>query len=154
MAHKQPFGIVDIVLVAVIVALTGALWYVIWSPGQQLAYQNDMKWESRARMSALRSAEIEFFNAKQRYTNNIDTLIQFVQNEVSKSRRDSLFTKLYISGFSFDSLRLSPVKRLPYEIAIDDTAAIHRYQIVDPDGFGTISSITNPDEHNKASWEQ
>ena len=46
------------------------------------------------------------------------------------------------------------MKRLPYEIAINDTSAIKRYQITDPDGFGYISSLINPDEHNKASWEQ
>jgi hypothetical protein len=154
MAHKQPFGIVDIVLIVVIVGLTAALWWVIWSPGQELRYMDDMKWESRSRMSALRSAEIEFFNAKQRYTDNLDTLMHFIQNEVSQGRRDSLFTRLYISAFSFDSLRQSPLKRLPYEIAVDDTSAIKRYQIMDPDGFGSISSISNPDEHNKASWEQ
>jgi hypothetical protein len=29
-----------------------------------------------------------------------------------------------------------------------------RYSITDPDGYGYVSSLTDPDEHNKASWEQ
>ena len=154
MAHKQPFGIIDVVLVFVIVSLSVTLWWVIWSPGQELARKEDLKWESRARMSALRSAQIEYYSAKQRYTKDIDSLLGFVQNDLSSSRRDSIFTRLYNTSFSFDSLRHSPMKLLPYEIAVDDTSAIHRYQITDPDGFGYISSILNPDEHNKASWEQ
>lgn len=154
MAHRQPFGIIDAGLILVIIALSGALIWVIWSPGQELARQEDMKWETRARMSALRTAQIEFYNAKQRYTANLDSLLQFAQDSIPAARRDSLFTKLYISAFSFDSLRFSPMKRLPYEIAVNDTSAIKRYQITDPDGFGYISSLLNPDEHNKASWEQ
>ncbi len=154
MAHRQPFGIVDIVLILIIVSLTAALWYVIWSPGQQLAFKEDMKWESRARMSALRSAQIEYYSGKQRYAKDIDSLLLYVQNEISETRRDSIFTRLYITSFSFDSLRHSPMKLIPYEIVVDDTSAVPRYQITDPDGFGYISSIINPDEHNKASWEQ
>jgi hypothetical protein len=154
MAHKQPFGIVDVVLIVVIIALTGALWYVIWAPGRQLAYQEDMKWESRARMSALRSAQIEYFNHKQTYTSHIDSLLLFMQTEVSPGRRDSLFVRLHVSRFSFDSLRHTPMSLLPYEIVVDDTSLVPRYRISDPDGFGVVSSISNPDEHNKASWEQ
>ncbi len=154
MAHKQPFGIVDILLIVVIVGLTFGLWYVIWSPGRELARQEDMKWESRSRMSALRTAENEFFSAKMRYTADIDSLLTFVQDSIPQNRIDSLFTKLYMSGFSFDSLRFAPKSRQPYLLAVDDTSAVSRYSITDPDGFGYIGSLTNPDEHNKASWEQ
>ncbi|MFA6233088.1 MAG: hypothetical protein WC824_02715 [Bacteroidota bacterium] len=154
MAHKQPFGIVDVLLSIVIVGLSIGLWYLIWSPGRQLAREDDMKWEARSRMSALRTAEIEYFSAKMKYTSNVDSLILFVQDSVPKARVDSLFKKLYLTGFSFDSLRHSPKSMQPFVIAVDDTSAVPRYSITDPSGYGYIGSLSNPDEHNKASWEQ
>lgn len=154
MAHKQPFGIVDVVLILVIVGLTAGLWYVIWSPGRQLAREDDLKWESRARMTALRTAQIEYFSAKGKYMTDVDSLLMFVRDSLPQQRIDSLFTKLYMTGFSFDSLRHAPKSLAPYAIAVDDTSAVPRYSISDPDGFGSIGSLSNPDEHNKASWEQ
>ncbi|MBE0645293.1 MAG: hypothetical protein IH600_14510 [Bacteroidetes bacterium] len=154
MAHKQPFGIVDVLLIVVIVGLTFGLWYVIWSPGRELARQEDLKWESRARMSALRTAQNEYYSSQKRYTANVDSLLMFVQDSLPKNRIDSLFTKLYLTGFSFDSLRHAPKSLQPYIVAVNDTSAVPRYSITDPDGYGYISSLSNPDEHNKASWEQ
>jgi hypothetical protein len=154
MAHKQPFGTVDVLLIVVIVGLTFGLWYVIWSPGRELARQEDLKWESRSRMSALRTAENEYYSAKMKYTADIDSLLMFVQDSLSQTRVDSLFSKLYLTAFNFDSLRYAPKSRQPYLLVVDDTSAVPRYSITDPDGFGYISSLTNPDEHNKASWEQ
>ena len=104
-------------------------------------------------MSALRSAEIEYFNAKAKYTSNVDSLLLFAK-DLPGNRIDSLFTRLYISGFSFDSLRHAPKSLQPYTIAVDDTSAVPRYSITDPDGYGYIGSLSDPDEHNKASWEQ
>lgn len=154
MAHKQPFGIVDVLLIIVIVGLSIGLWYVIWSPGRQLAREEDLKWESRSRMTALRTAQVEYYSAKQTYSANIDSLLMFVQDSLSEQRIDSLFTKLYLTSFSFDSLRHAPKSLLPYAMAVDDTSAMPRYTIIDPDGYGYVSSLTDPDEHNKASWEQ
>lgn len=154
MAHKQPFGIMDVVLIIVIVGLSFGLWYVIWSPGRQLAREEDMKWESRSRMAALRTAQIEYFNIRKTYTADVDSLLMFVQDSIPQQRVDSLFSKLYLTAFSFDSIRHSPKTLQPYQIAVDDTSSVPRYSITDPDGYGYIGSLSNPDEHNKASWEQ
>lgn len=155
MARKQPFGIVDVLLIVVIIGLTISLWYVIWSPGRQLAFEEDMKWESRARMSALRTAQIEYYHEKETYASDMDTLIHFVRDSLSQQRIDSVFTKqLYLTAFSFDSIRHTPKSLRPYVLAVDDTSALHRYSIVDPDGYGTVSSLLNADDHNRASWEQ
>lgn len=156
MAHKQPFGIVDAVLIVVIIGLAYVLFRVINDPGQQLAYEENMKWESRSRLSALRTAEVEYYNVRRTYTADIDSLIIFLQDSLPSERVDSLFTnaKLYLTAFSFDSIRHTPKSLQAYQIAIDDTSDVHRYIITDPDGYGYISSLTDPDEHNKASWEQ
>jgi hypothetical protein len=156
MAHKQPFGIVDAVLVVVILGLTYVLFRVINDPGQQLAQEENMKWESRSRMAALRTAQIEYYGAKQRYMADIDSLLSFVQDSLPAARVDSLFTgsKLYMGAFSFDSIRVAPKSHAPYLISVDDTSQVRRYRIEDPDGYGYISSLTDPDEHNRASWEQ
>ena len=154
MAHKQPFGIVDVLLIVVIIGLAFGLWWVIWSPGRQLAREEDMKWESRSRMSALRTAQIEYFGVRKTYAADLDSLLMFVRDSVPQQRVDSLFTKLYLTKFSFDSLLHAPKSLQPYVIAIDDTSTVPRYIITDPDGYGYIGSLTNPDEHNKASWEQ
>jgi len=154
MASKQPMSIIDGLLIVCILGLITLLVYVIWEPGQMMAQHENMKWESRARMSALRTAEIQYFNSQGRYTADLDSLISFSQNSLSKTTQDSLYTKLYIGPFSFDSLRFSPLNHLPYQISVNDTSQVRRYQITCPDGFGSVSSLTNPDEHNKASWEQ
>ncbi|MCB2205476.1 hypothetical protein KQI65_12080 [bacterium] len=156
MAHKQPFGIVDAILVVVIIGLTYVLFRVINDPGQQLAHQEDMKWESRSRMSALRTAELEYYGKTKTYTADLDSLIMFVQDSLPAGRVDSLFTstRLYLGPFQWDSIKTAPMSGQPYMLAVDDTSAVHRYRIEDPDGFGYISSLTDPDEHNRASWEQ
>ncbi len=154
MASRQPFGIIDGALILAIVGLSFLLVYVIWEPGQVMAKKENMKWESRSRMSALRVAQQQYFSARQKYTANIDSLLLFINDSIPATRRDSLFTPLYLEAFNLDSLRFAPLSHKPYELAVDDTAALPRYQITCPDGFGYVSSLTNPDEHNKASWEQ
>lgn len=156
MAHKQPVGIVDVILIVVILGLTYVLFRVINDPGERLAYEEDMKWESRARMSALRTAQVEYFNYKRTYTGNFDSLFTVLRDSMPQDRFDSLFTEseLYLTEFSFDSVRHAPKSLKPYDIAVDDTSEVPRYRIDDPDGFGYISSLSDPDEHNKASWEQ
>lgn len=156
MAHRQPFGIVDAILIVVILGLTYILFRVINDPGKQLAMEEDMKWESRARMSALRTAEVEYFSFKRTYASDIDSLFIVLRDSMRPTRFDSLFTdtKLYLTKFSLDSVDHTPKSQRPYEITVDDTSAVARYRISDPDGYGYVSSLTNPDEHNKASWEQ
>jgi hypothetical protein len=156
MARKQPFGIVDGILIVVILGLTYVLFRVINDPGQQLAYEENMKWESRARMSALRTAQLEYYDMKKTYSADMDSLLMFVQDSLPATRVDSLFTdtRLYLTAFAFDSIRATPKSGTPYILAVDDTSEVHRYYIEDPDGFGYVSSLTDPDEHNKASWEQ
>jgi len=155
MPQKQPFGIVDIVLIVVIVALTGLLVYVIYKPSAELAKQENLKWESRARMTHLRTAELQYYQRNKNYLSDIDSILIFIRDSLSAEVRDSLFPKLYTGRFVIDSLRHSPRSLQPYVIMVDDTSSkVPRYRIDDPDGYGHISSLDNPNEHNKASWEQ
>lgn len=154
MATRQPFNIIDGVLILAIVGLTFLLFYVIWEPGQVLAKMEDYKWESRARMNSLRIAQQQYYNAKETYSDDMDSLIIFVRDEIDPAYQDSLFQSLYLYKFNLDSIRFAPLSHTVYELAIDDTTSIPRYQVTCPDGFGYIGSLTNPDEHNKASWEQ
>jgi hypothetical protein len=151
---KQPFNYIDALLIAATVGLTALLIYVIWEPGQVLAKIDAYKWESRARMTALRTAEVQHFKGTGRYARDLDSLLTYVRDSIPAERRDSLFTKLRFTRFRLDSLRNSPMGHLPYQLLVNDTSAIHRYTITCPDGFGYIGSLSNPDEHNKASWEQ
>ncbi len=154
MPSRQPFTYIDALLTAAILGLTVLLVYVIWEPGQILARMENYKWESRSRMTSLRTAENQFFKSKGRYTTDMDSLLQFVQDSIPAARRDSLFTNLYLTAFHLDSIRRSPMGWLPFILSVNDTSTVPRYLIECPDGFGSISSLTNPDEHNKASWEQ
>ncbi len=154
MAHKQPFGIIDALLIVGIIFLTGFLFWTIWNPGQEMAKADNYKWEARARMSMLRIAENQYFATKATYTSNMDSLLEFCSDSIPATRQDSIFTKLYLTQFHFDSLRKSPRNQLPFTLAVVDTMELPRYQITDPDGFGYVSSLTDPDEHNKGSWEQ
>lgn len=154
MAHKQPFGIVDIVLIIGILALTAGLVMTIYLPGQKMAEEENFKWQARNRMSLLRTAENQYFSVNRRYARDIDSLISFVRDSIPAGLRDSLFNKSANESFTYESMRISPKSGKPFILAVCDTAAIPRYQITDPDGFGYVSSLSNPDEHNKASWEQ
>ena len=77
-----------------------------------------------------------------------------MQDSIPKAVTDSVFTDFYQSPFGWDSLKRAPLSLQPYEIQIDDTSKVARYVITDPDGFGYIGSLTDPDQHNRASWEQ
>ncbi|NOY05081.1 MAG: hypothetical protein GXO82_00355 [Chlorobi bacterium] len=155
MPQKQPFGIVDFVLIVVIIALTGLLVYIIYKPSAELARQENLKWESRARMTHLRTAELQYYHRNKDYLADIDSILIFIRDSLSAEQRDSLFPRLYTGPFVIDSLRHSPRSLQPYIIMVDDTSSkVPRYRIEDPDGYGYISSLEDPTEHNKASWEQ
>lgn len=154
MATNQPFNIIDAVLILAIAGLTVLLIYVIWEPGQAMAKAENYKWESRSRMSAIRVAEQQYYNKKQTYSADIDSLIIFVNDSIPQVYHDSLFSALYLSSFHPDSMRFAPMSRNPYKLAVDDTTSIPRWLVTCPDGFGYISSLSDPDQHNKASWEQ
>ncbi len=84
------------------------------------------------------------------------------------------FAKLTTNKFSPDSLIWTPKSHQPYTLEVDTSVSIDtvvnrygritkidtskkigtKYYIEDPDGYGTIGSITNEALKNTASWEQ
>lgn len=92
--------------------------------------------ESRIRMNNLKEAEILFYNKYGRYTDNLDTLINFIKNDPYvdsiKNAYDSLarrpanpFDPLASTGtFVPDSLYFTPGSHQRYLVSIDTTTSI------------------------------
>jgi hypothetical protein len=117
-------------------------------------FQESMRFrfETRARMKALMTAERLFFSDHDRYTANLDSLLSTL-----KDRRrlpagiDGAPLSLFWTPLRLDSLHHAPKSGQPYIIAV--TPSGHRYQIRDPDNAGYISSWTNAAEFDRPSWE-
>jgi len=163
-----------------VIVLINIVW---WEPMDVYETEAYSKKESRLRMDNLRQAEILFQKKFGRYTDNADTLINFIKTDKSvleiRTKKDTLtgrvrdpFVKLTGGELFADSLKLSPKTFKPYLIQVD-TSVINdtvragnrilridkketigtRYYIECPDGYGTIGSLTEEAYKNTASWE-
>ncbi len=156
----------------------------IIDPKEEIDLQNYYKKESRLRMNNLKSAEILFEKKNKAFTNNINTLIDFIKNDKfvdsvmnafdsTTMKPANPFVALSNGIFTPDSLFRTPKSQRPYIIEIDTSitkdTVINRqgkilrvdtkkvigstYYIEDPDGYGTVGSLTNPALKNTTSWE-
>ncbi|HEX9614504.1 MAG TPA: hypothetical protein VGA55_03330 [Bacteroidota bacterium] len=141
------------VLKGVIVVLLGILLYVIYEPYQIREEEEMYRRESRARMVNIRQAQLLYISDHLIYCNNLDTLVAFV-----KAKPDSVlisqFKPLVMSPFAPESLLHTPKTSRPYKLATVDTTVIKKYFLEDPDGYGSIGTLTDDTRVNKASWEE
>ncbi|MEX2116038.1 MAG: hypothetical protein WEB37_04070 [Bacteroidota bacterium] len=141
------------ILKGVIVVLFGILLYVLYEPYQIRNAEESFKRESRARMLNLRQGQLLHIGTHSRYATHLDSLVEFI-----RSRPDSVlasyFQPLTLSGFVPDSLLHTPKTWRPYQLITVDTTVIKKYLVDDPDGYGSIGSLTDDQRVNKPSWEQ
>lgn len=141
------------VLKGVIVVLLGILLYVLYQPYQIREEEEAFRRESRARMINIRQAQLLHIGATSRYAESLDSLVAFV-----RSRPDSVlathFQPLTMSAFAPESLLHTPKTWRSYRLTAVDTTIIKKYLVEDPDGYGSIGSLTDDQRVNKASWEQ
>ena len=139
---------------AIIVVLVGLLAYVVYEPYTIRAAEDAYRAESRARMLNIRAAELQYINRFFRYNSSLDSLVQFINDSLlTTGSWQQYFVPLEGGGFSPESLLRSPKSGRPYQFTAVDTTRIKKYELVCPDGYGTIGSLTDDGRVNKASWE-
>ena len=143
------------ILKAVIVLLFGILIYIIYEPYQIREQEESNKRESRARLMNIRSAQLLYITDFGKYAPSIDSLIAFVKGKIAAGTVPAdTFRPLTMSAFDPDSLHHTPGSLRPYSVTSVDSTVIKKYVAEDPDGYGTIGSLTDDSRVNKASWEE
>lgn len=142
----------SIILKIVIVLLMAVLVYVIYEPYQIQAQEEAYRTESRLRMLNIRAGQLQHIGQYGRYASTLDSLVMFIQT-LPDSVRSVAFTPLSTGTFTPGSLLHAPKSDRPYVLISVDTSAIKKYLLEDPDGYGSIGSLTDDSRVNKASWE-
>jgi len=142
----------SIILKIIIGLLTAVLVYVIYEPYQIQAEDESFRAESRLRMINIRAAQLQFIGLNGRYASTLDSVVSFI-GTLPDSIRTTAFVALSSGSFTPQSLLTAPKSNRPYTLVTVDTSAIKKYYLEDPDGYGSIGSITDDTRVNKASWE-
>ncbi len=143
------------ILKAVIVLLFGVLIYVLYEPYKIREEEETNKRESRARLTNIRAAQLLYITEHGKYAPSIDSLVVYVKGRMAAGTvPEGTFTPLTMSPFDPDSLLRSPGSWRPYAVTSVDTTVIKKYLAEDPDGYGSIGSLTDDSRVNKASWEE
>ncbi|GJQ19777.1 MAG: hypothetical protein HBSIN02_01320 [Bacteroidia bacterium] len=141
------------ILKGIIVLLSLALLYVLYEPYKIREEEERFRAESRARMINLRQAQLLHIGYRGRYNTSVDSLVQFIYT-LHDTIRTSYFRPLVMSPFVPESLLHTPKSWKPYALQVVDTTAIMKYLLEDPDGYGSVGSLTDDARVNKASWEE
>ncbi len=176
--HAALYGVI-VILVFILVKVA------IIDPNDIMEKENYYKTESRLRMKDIKEGEIIYFKKHNKFTGNLDSLVNFIKTsplvDSAMSAYDTLthksanpFANLSTGKFTPDSLLRSPKSNQPYTLEVDTSVSVDtvvnrygritkidttkkigtKYYLEDPDGYGTIGSLTNEALKNTASWEQ
>jgi len=157
MIQKSEPWYVHAILYVIIIALVYVLIQVaIIGPTKVIKQDNYFRAESRSRMLDIRQAQILWKDKNGNFTDNLDSLIAFIQNDTMvtnlKEKIDSLtgkskypFKPLVSGAFEPESLFWAPKSHSYYSLQVDtsvefDTVVNRRGNIVRVD---TITSIGN-----------
>ena len=138
----------------IIVVLLALLVYVVYEPYTIKAAEEAYRAESRTRMLNIRAAQLQYINRYFRYNSSLDSLVQFVHDSLLTSGSwQEIFLPLSGGIFAPESLLHSPKSWRSYQFTAVDTARIKKYELICPDGYGSIGTLTDDTRVNKASWE-
>lgn len=143
-------------LKAVIVVLFGILIYILYEPYAIREEEENFKRESRSRMMNIRTAQLLHISERGRYASSIDSLVSYIQLKLNSTAPPppETFKPLHMSPFAPESLLHAPKSHRKYVVVAVDTTVIKKYVVEDPDGYGSIGSLTDDTRVNKASWEE
>lgn len=165
MSTKNEPWYVHAVLYVIIAVLSYMLIKVaIIEPREIAAVQRYNKQEARLRMTNLREAQILWQSKHGNFTDNLDSLINFLKNDPLvdsvitgvdsiTNRASNPFDTLLSGLLDFDSFRIAPKTRLPFIINVDtnkvyDTVINRSGKIIRIDStitIGTLYEIISPD---------
>lgn len=181
--NQEPWYIHAALYVVIAVLVVILIQVAIVEPREIVVFEKYNKTESRLRMKNLREAQILYFKKHDRYTDNLDELVVFINTPFVDSVRnafDSLsmrasdpFSELSTGLFSPESLYFTPKSHNRYIMLVDTTTSYDtvitsrgkflrvdtttsvgtKFRIEDPDGYGTIGDLFNDALKNTASWE-
>ncbi len=172
-SRKEPTYI-HVILLLVAAGLVYLLIRVaILDPQEVIEQEKFFKEESRLRMTNIKEAEVLYRNKFGNFTDNFDSLFNFVNNDsLIATKKDSIFKNLKSGTFVLDSLMFSPKSHTLYILQIDTTTTSdtvvnqrgkflrvdtkttlgNRYYLECPDGYGTIGDLKNDLKINVPSW--
>lgn len=161
---SEPWYIHTILYVVIIVLAYILIRVAIIEPTEIVEAEKYYKSESRARMTNIKAAEILWENRFGRYTDDLDSLIQFVKYDSLvqelvagvdsiTGRSSNPFSDLIRTGFVADSIILSPKSFTRYILMVDttktvDTVINRRGKITKIDSstvIGTLYYVECPD---------
>lgn len=169
MSQKSDPKYIHYILLGVILVLIYVLAKVaILDPTETVAKEEYFKRESRLRMKNLKEAEVLWFQKHNKFTDNLDSLVNFIKTDARVQKImvgiDSLtkrptnpFVKLSNGEFTPDSLFKTPKSQVLYKVMIDtsvqaDTVINRAGKIVKVDSTITLGNrytIEDPDDYGK-----
>ncbi|MEX2089742.1 MAG: hypothetical protein WEB62_08210 [Bacteroidota bacterium] len=145
----------SIVLKLVIALLAGVLLWVLYEPYQIREQEDHFRRESRVRMQNIRSAQLKHIELRGTYSRSISELLEFVKAGLASDTLNAAIFKPLTSGtFVPESLLYSPKTWKLWELSVMDTTTIKKWYVEDPNGYGSIGTLSDDSKVNKASWEE
>ncbi len=164
MKKNEPWYIHAILYVVIAILVYVLVRVAIIDPADYIEKETYYRTESQLRMDNIRQAQILWEKQKEAYTDDLDSLIQFVKTDATvqqlivgidtlTNRPTNPFKNLSAGEFIADSIKFSPKSGLVYKLAVDTTTSIdtvinRRGKIVRIDTntvMGTIYFIECPD---------
>lgn len=151
MASKQIRTAIQVVLGLVIIGLAYFLYYSITEPYDRIERQQELTERTRARMSNIRTALIDYERDSASFPDSLDLLRAHMSRDtILSTRQDSVFG----GPINLDSLFYSPRSGKPFLYTLSDTGRVETYLLEDPDSDDEIGTLTgDPTMTNAASWE-
>jgi len=142
---------IQAVLVVVILGLAYFLYQSITEPYDRIERRQQITEDTRARMSNIRTALIDYERDSAAYPDSLDLLLQHMRNDsILSTRQDSVFG----GPVNLDSLFFSPRTGNRFQYTVSDTGRVETYLLEDPDTDDQIGTLTgDPTRANAASWE-
>lgn len=141
----------QIVLWALIAALSYFLYASITEPYELIERQEEITEMTRARMDQVRQVAIQYESNNERFPLTIDSLLMYAKMDSAFStKRDSILGV----ELNLDSLIYSPRTGKMFEYTAIDTSRVKTYLLKDPDSDDSIGTLlSDVTLLNAASWE-
>jgi len=142
---------IQVVLVFLILGLSYYLYYSITEPFDRIERQQQVTEETRARMSNIRTALIDYERDSTSFPDSLLVLRAHIQNDsVLSTSQDSVFG----GPINLDSLFFSPRTGKQFQYTVNDTGRVATYLLKDPDSEDQIGTLEpDPTRTHAASWE-
>lgn len=142
---------IQVVLGIAIIGLSYFLYYSITEPYNRIERQQEKTERTRARMSHIRTALIDYERDSTGFPDSLNVLLNHIRRDsMLSTRQDSVFG----GTINLDSLLFSPRTGNRFQYSVSDTGRVETYLLEDPDTEDHIGTLSgDPTETNAASWE-